>query len=92
MGNATVSQATLQPSGSTEPDFMTKLMAFPTAAREYFADLQAEMKRVTWPTWKQVRATTTVVIASIFAFAFYFGLVDSLVNKLIEKIFATLAK
>lgn len=71
---------------------MTKLMAFPTAAREYFADLQAEMKRVTWPTWKQVRATTTVVIASIFAFAFYFGLVDSLVNKLIEKIFATLAK
>lgn len=71
---------------------MAKLTAFPTAAREYFADLQAEMKRVTWPTWKQVRATTTVVIASIFAFAAYFGLVDMAVGKFIEKVFATLAK
>ncbi|MBY0372362.1 MAG: preprotein translocase subunit SecE, partial [Bryobacteraceae bacterium] len=46
----------------------------------------------TWPTWKQVRATTTVVIASIFGFAAYFGVVDMAVGKLIEKIFATLAK
>jgi preprotein translocase subunit SecE len=31
-------------------------------AKEYVADLQAEMRRVTWPSWKQVRATTTVVV------------------------------
>ena len=30
--------------------------------RDYVEDLQSEMKRVTWPTWKQVRATTTVVV------------------------------
>ena len=26
--------------------------------KDYFEELQLEMKRVTWPTWKQVRATT----------------------------------
>ena len=34
------------------------------------------MRRVTWPTWKQVRATTTVVIVAVFVFAAYFAVVD----------------
>ena len=40
--------------------------------KNYFTDLQMEMRRVTWPSWTQVRATTTVVIVSVFAFAAYF--------------------
>ena len=29
--------------------------SWPTRTREYIGDVQAEMKRVTWPTWPQVR-------------------------------------
>jgi preprotein translocase subunit SecE len=60
--------------------------------REYFEDLRAEMRRVTWPSWKQVRATTTVVIVAVFAFAAYFGVVDFLVGRLIQTIFDRLTK
>ena len=50
------------------------------------------MKRVTWPPWKQVRATTGVVIVAVFAFAAYFAVVDALVGKAITKLFDTFAK
>ncbi len=58
--------------------------------RSYFTDLQMEMRRVTWPTWSQVRATTTVVILAVFAFAAYFRVVDFVVERAIAKIFTTL--
>ena len=49
--------------------------------KDYFNDLKLEMRRVTWPNRKQVEATTAVVIISVFAFAGYFAIVDSLLSK-----------
>jgi preprotein translocase subunit SecE len=49
--------------------------------KDYFNDLKLEMRRVTWPNRKQVEATTAVVIFSVFAFAGYFAIVDSLLSK-----------
>lgn len=61
-------------------------------AKEYLADLKAEMRRVTWPTRKQVQATTAVVIAAVFLFAAYFAVVDMVLGRTITKIFDTLAR
>ncbi len=61
-------------------------------AKEYFEDLKAEMKKVTWPTRQQVQATTAVVIACVFAFAAYFALVDEVLGRVIRRIFDLLAK
>lgn len=44
------------------------------------------MKRVSWPNWKQVRATTGVVIAAVFLFAAYFFVVDAIVHAAINKV------
>ena len=52
---------------------------------DYFEELKLEMSRVTWPSWKQVRATTTVVIVAVFAFAAYFCVVDRIVASGITK-------
>lgn len=60
--------------------------------KEYFSDLKMEMRRVTWPNRKQVQATTTVVIVSVFAFAAYFRVVDFLVERGVAQIFQSLAK
>jgi preprotein translocase subunit SecE len=49
--------------------------------REYVNDLKLEMRRVTWPNRKQVEGTTAVVILSVFAFAAYFAVVDSILTK-----------
>jgi preprotein translocase subunit SecE len=54
--------------------------------KDYFNDLKLEMRRVTWPNRKQVEGTTAVVIISVFAFAAYFAVVDSLLVKFIKAI------
>ena len=72
--------------------FGQRATGLPARVKNYFEELQLEMKRVTWPTWKQVRATTLVVIAAVFAFAAYFFVVDFLVGRTITKLFDALTR
>ncbi len=55
-------------------------------AREYVNELKLEMRKVTWPNRKQVEGTTLVVIISVFAFAAYFAVVDSILTRGIKAI------
>jgi preprotein translocase subunit SecE len=77
---------------SEELSFPQKAVGWPAKVKDYVDELKLEMKRVTWPSWPQVRATTTVVIAAVFAFAAYFALVDLVVGRGITKLFDTLTK
>jgi preprotein translocase subunit SecE len=73
-------------------NFMQRVGQWPAQTKNYFEELQGEMRRVTWPSWKQVRATTIVVIVAVFAFAAYFSVVDTIVNRGITKLFDTFTK
>jgi preprotein translocase subunit SecE len=73
-------------------NFVQRMGQWPTQTKSYFEDLQQEMRRVTWPTWKQVRATTSVVIVAVFACAAYFAVVDAIVGRGIEKLFSVMSK
>ena len=53
--------------------------------RAYLGDIRSEMKRVTWPSRKQVESTTVVVIISVFIFAAYFKVVDQLLQVTIVR-------
>jgi preprotein translocase subunit SecE len=64
-----------------------RAVSWPVRVKNYVAEVQAEMRRVTWPTWKQVRATTAVVIVAVFAFAAYFFAVDYILGRAITKVF-----
>jgi preprotein translocase subunit SecE len=55
--------------------------AWVDGTKEYVNDLKLEMRRVTWPNRQQVEGTTAVVIISVFLFAGYFAVVDSLLTK-----------
>ena len=68
------------------------IAAWPEAIKTYFEELCAEMRKVTWPNEKQVKATTLVVIVSVFAFAAYFFVVDFIIGRGITSIFKVLAK
>jgi preprotein translocase subunit SecE len=72
--------------------WMQRAGQWPAQTKNYFEELQQEMRRVTWPTWKQVRATTTVVIVAVFLFAAYFAIVDAAVGRLITKLFDTFSR
>jgi preprotein translocase subunit SecE len=67
-------------------------MGWPSRTREYIDDVQAEMKRVTWPTWPQVRSTTLVVVVATFLLAAYFFTVDAVVNSIITRLINAFSK
>jgi preprotein translocase subunit SecE len=68
------------------------IAAWLAIAKNYVEELKMEMRRVTWPNWEQVKATTAVVIASVFVFAAYFALVDLLIGRGITQLFKVLGK
>ena len=60
--------------------------------RSYLGDIRSEMKRVTWPTKERVQSTTVVVIVSVFIFAAYFSVVDTVLQKTVVKAEQSLIK
>lgn len=55
-------------------------------AIEFLKEVQAELKRTTWPGWKEVRGTTTVVIITVFIFAVFLGVVDLALSNVLQRI------
>jgi preprotein translocase subunit SecE len=72
--------------------FFGQAARWPAATKAYIQELQLEMRRVTWPGWKQVRATTVVVIACVFAFAAYFFVVDKVIFNTVTKMFTAFSR
>ncbi len=64
------------------------ILSWPAKVKDYVQDLNMEMRRVTWPSWKQVRSTTGVVIVAVFLFAAYFYVVDFIVGRGITRLFS----
>ena len=60
--------------------------------KDYINELKLEMRRVTWPNRKQVQGTTLVVIFSVFLFAGYFEIVDSILSRGVTAIFRVFTK
>ena len=60
------------------------LKATPQRLVDFLKDVRSEMRKVVWPTQKEVQATTTVVLVTVFIFAAYFWLVDNVIGKAIE--------
>ena len=65
---------------------MADVKVWVNETKEYFGELRLEMRRVTWPNRKQVESTTAVVIFSVFAFAAYFEVVDTVLSRAIKAI------
>jgi preprotein translocase subunit SecE len=57
----------------------------------FLKDVRNEMRKVTTPTRKEVQATTIVVVATVFAFAAYFYVVDNIIGKGLDTLLRKLA-
>jgi len=55
--------------------------------REFLHDVRVEMKQVTWPSREDVVSTTGVVIATVFFFGVFLGVVDWLVQMGVMRIY-----
>jgi preprotein translocase subunit SecE len=53
------------------------------AALRFLREVRVELKKVTWPQRKEVIGSTAVVILASFLVAFFLGLVDLILQKLL---------
>ena len=65
----------------------TTIKAWPERTRNFYHDVRTEMKKVTSPSFKEVRATTAVVIVTVFLFGVYFWAVDNTIGTGINYLF-----
>ena len=56
-------------------------------ARLFLSEVRNELKRVTWPSRKEVYATTVVVILTSLFFGLYLFALDFGVNSLVQWVF-----
>ncbi len=56
-------------------------------ARVFLSEVRNELKRVTWPSQKEVYATTVVVILTSAFFGLYLFALDFGINNLVQWIF-----
>jgi preprotein translocase subunit SecE len=61
--------------------------SWPERVRSFYNDVRTEMRKVTAPTWKEVRATTTVVVITVFIFALYFWVIDYFIQQGVTALF-----
>ena len=64
-----------------------RVMAWPERVKTFYNDVRTEMRKVTTPSFKDVRATTTVVIITVFLFGLYFWAVDNTIGSGINYLF-----
>ena len=63
-----------------------KTLGFFDRIRTFLKDVRTEMRKVTTPNAKEVRATTLVVIVTVFIFAAYFYGVDKVIGTFVDQI------
>jgi preprotein translocase subunit SecE len=67
---------------------LEKLKNLPSRISSFTADVKSELKKVTWPSKKEVYGTTIVVIITVFFFGFYLFMVDSMLQVVIGRLFS----
>lgn len=55
--------------------------------KSFFNEVTAETKKVTWPSLKEVRDTTIVVIIAVFIFGFFLYVVDLGLHGILKILF-----
>ena len=68
-------------------NFGERIKAWPDRIKSFYNDVRSETRKVTAPTWKEVRGTTTVVIITVFIFALYFGIIDFIIQHGVTALF-----
>jgi preprotein translocase subunit SecE len=66
---------------------VTTVKSWPERTKTFYNDVRTEMRKVTAPSWKEVRATTTVVVITVFIFALYFAVIDFVIQHGVTALF-----
>ena len=71
---------------------LQNLKSQPERLASFLRDVRSEMRKVVTPTRAEVQSTTLIVLLTVFLFAAYFWLVDTVIGQLIERAINNLTK
>lgn len=57
-------------------------MGFPVRARDYIKAVREEVRRVTWPSWDDLRRSTIVIIIVVIIIGIIIGVMDFIFGQL----------
>ena len=66
---------------SAGENFGDRLKSWPERVRSFYNDVRTEMRKVTAPSLKEVRATTAVVVVTVFIFGVFFFITDNVIQR-----------
>jgi preprotein translocase subunit SecE len=62
---------------------VASIVALAQRSASYVRDVRAEVRKVTWPTWADLRRTTIVVVIFVVIIGLIIGLMDVIASKLL---------
>jgi len=65
---------------------IASVKSWPQRVKSFYTDVRMEMKKVTTPSFKEVRATSIVVIVAVFLFGLYFFLIDNGISFVVNRV------
>jgi preprotein translocase subunit SecE len=66
---------------------VTTVKAWPERIKSFYNDVRSEMRKVTAPSFKEVQATTAVVVITVFIFGLYFAVIDYFIQHGVSYLF-----
>jgi preprotein translocase subunit SecE len=63
---------------------MEKIKLFWQTTKQFFREVRVELKKVTWPSRKETIASTSVVLITVIMVAFFLGIVDLGLSRLVR--------
>ena len=68
------------------------IKSWPQRIKSFYNDVRTEMRKVTSPSRKEVQATTTVVLITVFLFGLYFWVIDNVIGRGVDYLFRFFTK
>lgn len=62
---------------------VSTVVAFAQRSAGYLRDVRGEVRKITWPTWVDLRRTTLVVLAFVIVIGLIIGVMDVVSSKLL---------
>ena len=62
---------------------MSGVVALAQRSAGYLRDVRAEIRKVTWPTWPDLRRTTVIVSIFVIVIGIIIGIMDVISSKLL---------
>jgi preprotein translocase subunit SecE len=77
---------------SASQNFGERLKSWPERVKTFYNDVRTETRKVTAPSWKEVQATTAVVVVTVFIFGVYFWIVDNVLQRGVSFLYSYFGK